>query len=134
VLEISFSVPGSGREWEEHVEALLEDHWQTFFTAEDAEEHSEKHAKLLCHPERSEGSAIDSCRTETAQQIPRFVRDDNCFSSALLTTKFVWPRDEFPARTIMKRHPEERLLAATKDLLFPGLAMSVAERTEQQVL
>jgi hypothetical protein len=46
----------------------------------------------------------------------------------------VWPRDEFPARTIMKRHPEERLLAATKDLLFPGLDMSVAERTEQQVL
>jgi hypothetical protein len=41
--------------------------------------------------------------------------------SALLNTKFVWPRDEFPARTIM-------------NLLFPGLAMSVAERTEQQVL
>jgi hypothetical protein len=63
-------------------------------------------------------------------------------SSALLTIKFVWPREEFLARTIVKRHPEERLLAATKacpelaegDLLLPGLAMSVAERAEQQVL
>jgi hypothetical protein len=27
--------------------------------------------------------------------------------SALLTIKFVWPREEFPAHTIVKRHPEE---------------------------
>jgi hypothetical protein len=26
----------------------------------------------------------------------------------MLTTKFVWPCDEFPARTIMKRHPEHK--------------------------
>jgi hypothetical protein len=40
-------------------------------------------------------------------------------TSALPTIKFAWPREEFPARTIVKRHPEERLLAETKDLLFP---------------